>query len=55
MRFRLKSLLAFTISSHAAFQSPDLFFHALNREKRYVTYPSGTAIGVSLKYVGKYE
>lgn len=40
-------LLITELRSQIPFNSPDSFFHSLNREKRYVTYPSGTAIGVS--------
>ncbi|XKL65888.1 hypothetical protein PGB90_009308 [Kerria lacca] len=39
-------LLITELRSQIPFNSPDSFFHSLNREKRYVTYPSGTAIGL---------
>ncbi|XP_065200218.1 uncharacterized protein LOC135831558 [Planococcus citri] len=32
--------------STGVFHSPGMFFNALHREKRYVTYPTGTAIGL---------
>lgn len=32
---------------NSAFRNPDTFFQTVSRPKRYVTYPAGTAIGVS--------